>query len=72
MYITKILNSRGNDFSAQLECEHCRHQQELKYGYHDAHYHDKVIPAITCMHCKKNRAGDTPEIENPYGTVHVP
>lgn len=71
MRILKITSEYGNDFRAVLICEHCGSTQELDNGYHDGYYHKMVIPAITCLHCKKNRHGDIPEQENPGGGLHV-
>ena len=56
----------GNDFSADLECEHCCHVQRLNSGYHDGHYHNRVLPAITCQSCGKSRDGDDSR-PNPNG-----
>lgn len=70
MRIKKITWQSRNDFNADIECEHCGHVQHLKYGYHDANYHDNVMPAITCKKCGKNRAGDA-DNPNPDGIVHV-
>lgn len=72
MKIDKIVRQHRNDFSAELICEHCGNRQVLRYGYDDAHYHEKVIPTITCLSCKKNRAGEVCEHENPDGAMHVP
>lgn len=72
MRIASIISSHRNDFTAKMECEHCGHHQVLKYGYHDAHYHEKVIPTITCEMCKKDRSGEIPEIDNPNGFTPVP
>lgn len=57
MKIKEILGGRGNDFSAMLECEHCGQMQKLTTGYHDNFYHTRVIPAMACPRCRKNRAG---------------
>lgn len=72
MKIKEITSKHGNDFSAVMECEHCGHTQKLTYGYNDAYYHDRVIPAITCGECGKNRAGSVPEVRNDHGFGHVP
>lgn len=70
MRIKQITWQHRNDFDALMECEHCESTQELKSGYNDVYYHQKVIPSITCTSCKKNRAGES-KIENPNGTVSV-
>lgn len=72
MKIQKIVDSYRNDFNAILECEHCYSTQRLYSGYNDKHYHAKVLPAITCVKCGKNRAGDSPAIKNDDGFISVP
>ena len=71
MKIDQITREHGSDFSAVLICEHCFNRQDLTTGYHDNHYHAKVIPAITCERCLKNRAGEVPAVPNPKGMVAV-
>lgn len=71
MQIQKILSQHGSDFSATMECEHCGHTQKLTSGYHDAFYHGRVIPAMTCEGCGKNRAGVVPDVANDSGNGHV-
>lgn len=58
MKIRQITSQYRNDFSAVMECEHCGATQELTSGYDDDFYHDRVIPAMVCNACKKNRAGE--------------
>lgn len=72
MFIKQIINTMGNDFSATMQCEHCGNTHMLNSGYHDTHYHTRVIPAMTCRACGKNRAGDTPVEPNTNGLTHVP
>lgn len=59
MKIHAITSEHRNDFSAILECEHCKHTGELKDGYHDGFYHGSVIPSIICKGCGKNSDGTT-------------
>lgn len=63
MKITEIMSEHGNDFSAMLECEHCSHTAKLSSGYHDNHYHTRVLPAMSCAACGKNRAGELEHID---------
>jgi hypothetical protein len=58
MKIAKILSEHGNDFSAEMECEHCGHKMTLTNGYHDSYYHTRIIPGMYCRACRKNRAGE--------------
>lgn len=71
MKIQKITFKMGNDFSAIMECEHCGHTQRIMIGYDDSYYHNKVIPAMTCQACKKNRSGEIPVESNDFGTKSV-
>lgn len=63
MFIEKILSQHRNDFTATLKCEHCESTQKLGSGYHDAYYHEKVIPAIACHACGKRRDGEKGQSE---------
>ena len=71
MKIKLVTFELGNDFSADMECEHCGGLQKLTSGYNDSFYHTKVIPAMTCEACGKNRAGLVPEVKNNSGNSHV-
>lgn len=70
MKIQKVTWSMGNDFSANLVCEHCGHVQQINRGYNDSFYHNRVIPTITCEDCGKVRSGVVPAIENNTGSIH--
>jgi len=65
MKIKAILDEHRNDFTAIMECEHCGHEERNNRGYHDIHYHTRVIPAMGCPKCKKNRAGEPAETFHP-------
>jgi hypothetical protein len=71
MKIQRITFQMGNDFAAIMECEHCGAAQELKTGYNDNYYHSRVIPAMTCRACGRNRAGVVPEERNDDGLGSV-
>lgn len=71
MKIKRVISQIRNDFSAEMVCEHCGHNQYIKSGYDDHFYHHKVIPAMTCNSCGKNRAGDVPATPNNKGLAHV-
>lgn len=58
MKIKKMLAQHNYDYTAEMECEHCGHTAIDKYGYNDANYHARVIPAMRCKECGKNRAGE--------------
>ena len=72
MEIKKVTFNMGNDFAAIMVCEHCESTQELNSGYNDDNYHCRVIPAMTCKSCGKNRAGEVPVVKNDNGFIHVP
>ena len=57
MKIRNITFESGNDFHAIMVCEHCYGCQEMKHGYHDNFFHTRVIPAMFCPTCKRNRDG---------------
>lgn len=61
MKIKNIVSDYGNDFYYHAECEHCGHVSEKIAGYHDANYHQRVIPQMKCKQCGKDRAGNTGE-----------
>ena len=71
MKIKEVTWQHRNDFHAILEREHCHDVQILKTGYNDEYYHNRVLPAITCIHCDKNRFGEIPEQKNYNGLVSV-
>lgn len=64
MKILEITFEYGNNFYADMVCEHCGHIGKLTSGYHDGNYHNCVIPAMRCKECGKNRAGEI-EHTNP-------
>jgi len=61
MKIHTIKSEYSRDFYATYECEHCGQIEPTKPGYHDTYFHTKVIPAMCCPKCGKNRAGETKE-----------
>lgn len=71
MRIIERLSQHRNDFTALMICEHCAHEQKLSSGYDDDFYHRRVIPAMTCKDCGKNRAGEVPTVKNDNGEQSV-
>lgn len=65
MNIKEIVFQHGNDFSAIMVCEHCGTTGLMRGGYHDAHFHNNVIPNINCPTCDRNHYGESTE----HGTV---
>lgn len=57
MKTKEVTSEHRNDFSAIMECEHCQSTAKINTGYHDNYYHTKVIPAMICKLCGKNRDG---------------
>ena len=72
MKIKQETRSIGNDFAADMECEHCGSTQRLTTGYNNGYYHNNVIPTMTCASCGRRRDGSVPEVRNDTGTGHVP
>lgn len=58
MKIKQILWHHRNDYTAEMECEHCGHVQKDGHGYSDANYYERVIPAMLCQHCGKRSDGE--------------
>lgn len=61
MKIQTITHQHGNDFTATLICDSCGTTATLKDGYHDAHFHNAVIPNINCPTCDRNHYGESTE-----------
>lgn len=62
MKIQNILSTSGNDFTAKMVCEHCGTTGLMRGGYHDAHFHNHVIPNINCPTCDRNHYGESTEL----------
>jgi len=58
MKIKEILRESNNDFSSIMVCEHCGSEQQNNRGYHDNYYHTKIIPAMFCQSCGRDRSGE--------------
>lgn len=58
MKIKTIKSQHRNDYTADMECEHCGHVQVDRYGYMDANYMENVIPHMHCQSCGKRRDGE--------------
>jgi Zn ribbon nucleic-acid-binding protein len=71
MRIQEMTNQSRFDFHAIMVCEHCGNTNKLTTGYDDSFYHNNVIPAMTCVKCGLNRAGENPKVKNDYGTGPV-
>lgn len=71
MKIDEIISKDRYDFSAMMECEHCGHVGKISNGYDDHFYHSRVIPAMRCKECGKNRAGDTEHTDSEVSPCSV-
>ena len=58
MKLQKITNQNRRDFIANYVCEYCGYVEEDVRGYDDTHYHNNVIPNMTCTQCGKNAPND--------------
>lgn len=65
MKIKKIISQHRRDFTAIYECQHCGHESRGS-GYDDSHFHQNVIPSMTCKQCGKT----APEDYRPLGTKY--
>jgi hypothetical protein len=50
MKIKHMISQHRRDFVCEYECEHCGHVVKGR-GYDDRHFHEKVIPDMTCINC---------------------
>ena len=64
MKLVEILWQHRYDYKGRMECEHCGGFALDESGYNDGNYHDRVIPAMLCPHCGKNRDGLTEKTRN--------
>lgn len=66
---TKIRQHR-RDFTGIYECDHCGFLEEGP-GYDDTHFHQQVIPNMTCPGCGEKAADHTPRTapDVPAGAV---
>jgi len=71
MKIKKVTWQHRFDFVADMECEHCDHTAELTTGYNDGFFHEKVIPAMLCKECGKNRAGGSETTNSELGVMVI-
>ena len=67
MKIKTITSQSRRDFRAIYECEHCG-TTDPGTGYDDAHFHERVIPAMVCGGC--NRSADA--TYRPLATKYAP
>lgn len=58
MNVTSLKPTSGRDLYGKMACEHCGTVEDLRGGYDDGHWWDKVLPAFHCGSCGKNRAGE--------------
>lgn len=64
MFILKILNQHGFDFTGIYKCEHCQKEKQA-YGYNDDNFHINIVPEMVCDYChKKTTKSVSPEGES--------
>lgn len=68
MRIKRIVSRHRRDIWIILECEHCGVETDKTAGYDDAHYHQKVVPAMACKAegCGKTASDDYLPIATKY------
>lgn len=69
MHIKKKVSQSRRDFTAIYQCEHCDYEKRSS-GYDDAHFHQNVIPAMTCPECGKT-ADESRHTTVPDVPAHV-
>ena len=67
MRIKEITSQHRRDFSADMACEHCGHEEKLTSGYDDENYHQNVIPKMKCKACGKAAPDDRRPLAPKYG-----
>lgn len=63
MKIKNIISQYRRDFSAEMICEFCGHEEKDSSGYDDRNYHDNVIPNMKCGKCGKSTISENGIIE---------
>jgi len=68
MKITSIIRRVGVCRAARFTCEHCRFVEVREFRmnayYLSTRYHTRVIPAMICQKCGKDRSGRQFDMEN--------
>ena len=70
MRIKKITSQHRRDFQAIYECEHCGAEHQ-SYGYDDANFHQRVIPAMKCEKCGKAAGAEYRALTTKYAEHEV-
>ena len=65
MKIKKIISQYRRDFRAIYQCEHCNEEHEDS-GYDDAHFHNNVVPNMTCAKCGKKAKENYKPLSTKY------
>lgn len=64
MKIKQITNQYRRDFSADMKCEFCNHEEKLTSGYDDRNYHDNVVPNMKCKSCGESTISGKGTVDN--------
>lgn len=68
MKITKTYNWNRRDFSFDMKCEHCGHEEKnCGGGYDDSNYYNNVVPSFPCDSC--GESSNSKESEEPTTTI---
>jgi C4-type Zn-finger protein len=51
MRITRSYDFYRRDFTADMECEQCGHEEKKVSCYDDSYFHNNVIPSMKCKSC---------------------
>lgn len=68
MRIKRIVSQHRRDFTADFECENCKHVARMD-GYDDAYFHWNVIPQMQCPKCGEASGVVTSSPTVPAGVV---
>jgi hypothetical protein len=65
MFIQRIISQHRRDLVVNFECEHCGFVKQGS-GYDDAHFHNDVVPGLTCDNCSKTAGPDYKPMKPRY------
>lgn len=71
MKIQVITHQNRRDFTAIMECEHCKHTEINSSGYDDDYYHKSVIPDMECSECGKKSDENYRPLTTKYGADEI-
>jgi len=71
MQLLQKKNQHRRDCDADVKCESCGHDEEIKGAYDDRYYWDNVLPNRKCKECGKSTNDINPEIRQSIATKYA-